>query len=137
LDALDKASGGTGYGYIWDQIPQDILGEERFSYAVMTLNVLPDTRSKSYADQEKIARDLGYEVPGVLDAATAILWANQFLGRRYFTDNPWTYTRCKEVVQNYNLVVGGFAPGGLGVDDDCCYDDGDIGVAGLRKFYLE
>jgi hypothetical protein len=32
------------------------------------------------------------------------------------------------------VVVGGFAPGGLNVNNNYDYDNGNIGVAGLRKF---
>ena len=110
-------------------------------WVLMTKDVLPGSRNKSYGEQQKIVADLAekslisYEVPGALESAACIL--SQYFGSniRLFSDNPWTYTRCKEKVQGYQMVVGGFAPACLCV---FYYDDDDgidgIGVAALRKF---
>jgi len=136
LNELDTASGGTGCFHIWDEIlkPEvDKPSEVEFEWAVMTKDVLPESRNESYDTQKRLAEDKGYLVPGFLDAATCILWAQRHLGIRLYGDNPWTYTRCREVLlEGHHLVVGGFAPDGLSVYYD--YDDEDIGVAGLRKF---
>ena len=133
LDQLDKSSGGPGYRYLWDQIPKNIPAEKEFHYAVMTNDVIPGSRNKSYDAQLQLI-PAGYEMPGVFDAARAILWENRRSGKRCFNDNPWTYTRCKEIIHGYHVVVGGFAPSGLDVNDN--YDDNydDTGVAGWRKF---
>jgi hypothetical protein len=133
LDQLDKSSGGPGYRYLWDQIPKNIPADNEFHYAVMTSDVLPGSRNKSYNDQEGLLPP-GYEVPGVFDAARAILWENRRSGKRCFNDNPWTYTRCKEIIQGYQLSVGGFAPSGLYVCDDVYGGHEAFGVAGWRKF---
>ena len=99
----------------------------------MTNDVIPGSRNKSYDAQLQLI-PAGYEMPGVFDAARAILWENRRSGKRCFNDNPWTYTRCKEIIHGYHVVVGGFAPSGLDVNDN--YDDNydDTGVAGWRKF---
>ena len=132
LDQLDKSSGGPGYRFLWDQIPKNIPAEKEFHYAVMTNDVIPGSRNKSY-DAHLQLLPPGYEVPGVFDAARAVLWENRRSGKRCFNDNPWTYTRCKEVIQGYHLVVGGFAPSGL-IVHYYRYDYEDMGVAGWRKF---
>ncbi len=136
LDLLDKASGGKGCRLIWDEIlkPEvDKAPEVAFEWVVMTRDVLPGSRNKAYDIQKALAEAKGYQVPGFLDAATAILWENQHSNTRLFNDNPWTYTRCHEKLQGYQLVVGGFAPAGLFVSN-YYGDDERIGVAGLRKF---
>ena len=113
LNKLDKASRGVGCRYIWPEIlkPEvDKPAEVEFQWAVMTKDVLPESGNKSYDVQKQIAEDNDYQVPGFLDAATCILWAHHHSGTRLYSDNPWTYTRCQEMVAGYHLVVGGFAP---------------------------
>ena len=95
----------------------------------MTKDVLPGSRSKSYSQQKNIVAELvkttgvSYQVPTILEAATCILAEYSRSENRLFSDSPWTYTRCQENVQGYQMVVGGFAPAGLSVyyydyDDD-------------------
>jgi len=131
----------SGYRFIWSDIVQE-LGDksiDKSRWVLMTTDVLPGSRNKSYAEQQKMVADLAekspisYEVPETLESAACIL--SQYFGSktRLFSDNPWTYTRCKEKVRDYQTVVGGFAPAGLGVDDDT-YAYVHIGVAALRKF---
>jgi hypothetical protein len=134
LDRLDKASDGTGYQFFWNQIPKNTPADKEFRWAVMTNDVLPGSRNQTYDTQKKLVASLkGYEVPKVLDAATAILYANQYSKKRFFSDNPWTFTRCMENIQGYQLVVGGFIPGCLYFNYNN-FDDDSIGVGGLRKF---
>ena len=135
-------SNTDGYRYIWSAIV-DELGDKPADESVwllMTKDVLPGSRSKSYGRQKTIIEELAkttgvpYQVPTTLEAATCILAEYSRSENRLFSDSPWTYTRCKENVQGYQVVVGGFAPAGLSVDYNDHYDDGNIGVAALRKF---
>ena len=132
LDKLDKSSGGPGCKYIWDKIPKDTPAEKEFHWAVLTNDVLPGSRNKSYEKQLKLLPH-GYEMPGVFDAARAILWENRHSGKKCFSYNPWTYIRCKGSVDGLPLAAGGFAPAGLFVGNGYGDDDG-MGVAGWRKF---
>ena len=129
-----------GYKFIWLNIVGE-LGDtpiDKSRWVLMTKDVLPGSGYKSYAEQQKIVAELDkkfqirYEVPGVLESVACIF--SQYFGSntRLFTDNPWTYTRCKETVQGYQIVVGGFAPAGLCVCN--CYGYDYFGVAALRKF---
>jgi NLR family CARD domain-containing protein 3 len=122
----------------------------RSSYwMLMTRDVLPDSRDKTYDAQKELVagyasrESVPYELPSVLEAATAILLHHAREGERLFGDDPWTYTRCQEVVvdghnpeevaHGYPTVVGGFSYKGLYVNYD--YSDFDSrGVSGLRKF---
>jgi F-box-like len=131
----------TGYNFIWSGIIQEQGDKsiDKSHWVLMTKDVLPGSRNKSYAEQQKIVAELAkkflisYEVPETLESAACIL--SQYFGSniRLFSDKPWTFTRCKEKVQDYQTVVGGFAPAGLDVYCDN-YDYDDIGVAALRKF---
>jgi hypothetical protein len=112
-------------------------------WVLMTRDVLPDSRGKTYdAQKEMVAAHasrlrLPYEMPHVLEAATAILLHHARTGERLYTDAPWTYTRCQEKVVNnmYPPVVGGFSSGGLDVISYVVvYRYFRGGVSGLRKF---
>ncbi len=111
----------TGYRFIWSALIQENGDKsiDKSQWVLMTKDVLPESRNKSYGEQQKIVADLAkkslisYEVPEILESAVCIL--SQYFGSniRLFSDNPWTYTRCKDKVQGYQTVVGGFAPAGL------------------------
>jgi len=136
LDALDKSSGSVGCRYIWSEIlktEQNRPPAGEFHYAVLTKGVLRGTKGKHYGDQKTLVESKGYTVPPLLDATTAILWENRRTGARLFGDSPLTYTRCQEKIDVLQLVVGGFAPGGLYVHYNS-YGTDYIGVAGFRKF---
>lgn len=129
-----------GFRSIWPGVV-DELGDKSIKsrWVLMTKDVLPGSRNKSYAEQQKIVarlakKSLGYKVPDTLEAATCILAQYFFDSKtRLFNNEPWTYTRCEEKIQGYQTVVGAFAPAGL----DVCSSDFDydhIGIAALRKF---
>ena len=108
-------------------------------WVLMTRDLLEGSLNKSYKDQCALVADhakrtgLGYEVPGVLEAAVVMLLHHVRSGERLYSDNPWTYTRCREKAINGNpVVVGGFSSGGLFVPFSSY--GRSIGVAGLRKF---
>ncbi len=131
----------TGYRVIRSEIV-DELGDKSIDkslWVLMTKDVLPGSRNKSYAEQQdmvgKLAQKalIGYEIPETLEAAVCILAQYFDSNMRLFSDNPWTYTRCKDKVQGFQMIVGGFVPSGLVVYRND-YDIDDIGVAALRKF---
>jgi hypothetical protein len=113
-------------------------------WVLMTRDVLEGSRNETYASQQALVAQhasrtgLPYELPGALEAATAILSHYVRSGERLYADAPSTYTRCQDLVawnsSHYTVVVGGFSSGGLGVR--CNFDDcsSGHGVAGLRKF---
>jgi hypothetical protein len=114
---------------------------DKSHWVLMTKDVLPGSRSKSYGEQQKIIAGLveksllNYEVPKVLEAAVCIL--SHYFGSniRLFSKEPWTYTRCKDNVSTFPPSVGGFVQLGLRVvvvNDNNGYHE--VGVAALRKF---
>ena len=89
---------------------------------LMTRDVIPESRNKSYADQQKLVATcsqkakIAYKAPNVLDASLAIFSEKVRHGIHLYGQDPLTYTRCQEKYNaDYQLVVGGFAPGGLDV----------------------
>jgi energy-coupling factor transporter ATP-binding protein EcfA2 len=113
-------------------------------WLLITRDVLPESRSKKYADQKELVTahasrvGLPYELPKALEAAAAILAHHVRGGERLYGDNPWTYTCCQEWIfhgsNEYPAVVGGFESSGLFVYYFCAYSGYYDGVAGCRKF---
>lgn len=105
-------------------------------WVLMTKEPLPESIGKSNAEQQEIVakvaeKSLGYEVTGTLEASTCIL--TQFFldsKTRLFTDY---HIRCKEEVDFYRVMVGGFVPAGLAVNYISSRAYENIGVAALRK----
>lgn len=135
-----------GYRYILDKIEKQ-MGNQPVTAAgwiLMTKTVIDGSRNASYAIQQTMITELAkkakvaYNVPSALEATICILTHYMRTGTRLFSNNPFTYTRCQESIDGYKLVVGGFSPVGLDVDDDDFdFEDvvaGDVGVAALRKF---
>jgi hypothetical protein len=135
----------TKYEYVWQQILTD-HGDVHVTkpyWALMTRDVIPGSRNKTYPEQQKHVEEMGYEVPDILSAAIGIqqeyVSTGKILYGRSTPENPnqWTYTRCKEQSGGFQTIVGGLAASGLDVDYYCDdYVSAHIGVAGLRKFFL-
>ena len=127
---------GTKYRNYWNAA-REALGRqspESSYWVLMTKDVLEGSRNKSYQDQcALVARHQGYTVPGALEAAVVMLLHHVRKGERLYSDNPDTYTRCREKDKNGDpVVVGGFSSVGFNVSYDS--SDDHNGVAGLRKF---
>jgi energy-coupling factor transporter ATP-binding protein EcfA2 len=109
-------------------------------WLLMTRDVLEKSRGKAYSKQRELIKryakktGLCYELPGVLEAATAILMHHARAGERLFGDSPWTYTRCRELIEDkYPILVGGFDSLGLAFSF-YYFDISFYGVSCCRKF---
>jgi hypothetical protein len=110
-------------------------------WVLMTREVLEGSKMETYENQQALVAkcakrtDLPYELPGALEAATAILSHCARSGERLYTDDPWTYTRCRELITNnkWPTIVGGFSSEGLVVGVSYFPNSSCGGVAGLRK----
>ena len=114
-------------------------------WMLMTRDVLEGSRNEKYAAQEALVAQhasrtgLPYELPGALEAVTAILSHYVRSGERLYTDSPVTYTRCQDLESNkYPVGVGDFSSRGFRVSLDHISHYSGISVAtavaGLRKF---
>jgi len=138
-----KTGNKTEYRYYDDHVKKE-LGTKSVSshWALMTRDVIPDSRSKTYEAQKALVAShaqkskIAYELPKALDATAAILMHYVETGNRIYSDDPYTYTRCQEKVNKnqWPLAIGGFSSVGLDVD----YADFDIvfyvGVGCVQKF---
>lgn len=119
-----KKGSPVQYQYIWNSI-LTFHGDQSASkshWVIMKKEIIPGSRRKSYLDQKSLIAKvvhrtgMNYEVPSVLDTIICTFANHVTFGQRLFNDKPWTYTRCKEKVYNYRVIVGGFSPAGLRVN---------------------
>jgi len=109
-------------------------------WVLMTKDVIPKSRNKSYTDQQQLAEacnkdGIEYEVPKLLDATVSVFMEYVQTGERLLSNKPWIYTRCREQESsgNYQMFVGGFSLSGLVVDYGIYgYRNGGLCVS--RKF---
>ena len=143
IQAPQGGGPATKYRFYWDAICETIGNQAVGSsyWVLMTKEVLPESRNKSYEDQCALvaahvkSTGLGYEVPGALEAAVVMLLHHVRSGERLYSDSPWTYTRCRGKIQGYQLAVGGFSSGGLSIIYDLDrYVTSNLAIAALRKF---
>lgn len=131
-----KVENTPKFRYIWDRISSEIgdIPVDKTYRIVITNNVFKKSRNLSVSDQKALVRKIDCEMPRVLEATVLLVVTFMSSRERLYSDNPWTYTRCSEQLAGYQLVVGGFSPGGVDVIDDIFGNVG-IGVGGvLRKF---
>jgi hypothetical protein len=143
-----KQGQATQFGHLWDDIKKEYGSQPppRSYWVLMTRDVIPKSRNKSYDVQKQLLESycqeahVLYEVPHILDAAVSIFMEYLKTGQKLYSDNPRTYTYCQERISSYPtrpLFVGGFAAGALRV---CSYihlnafDYESRGLGGLRKF---
>ncbi len=133
----------TKYEYIADLIPQEFkeIRVKASYWALLTKDVIPESRFKIYSEQKPLVLEKGYEVPDILTASIAIQLEYISTGNIYYRsgtqENPklWTYTRCKEEGKEHDgwqAVVGGFGERGLRVIY-YTYPSRRVGIAGMRK----
>ena len=105
-------------------------------WAILSRDVIPGSRYKSYADHQQLLKQYpSYEVPHILDASVALFMEHAQSGTRLYSNSPNTFTRCQQKYNaNWKLAVGGFVAGGLIISYD--YDDEyeNCGVGISRKF---
>jgi V8-like Glu-specific endopeptidase len=135
-----KKGHATQYRFIWDEIVK-ALGQQptsRSHWVLMTREVIPGSRGKSYANQQalvaQLAKGMDYTVLSALEAAICVFVHYVRKQERLLSDDPWTYTRCQEEVQGLRLAVGGFSLAGLDVRN-ISFGRSKLGLAPLRKFF--
>ena len=111
-------------------------------WALMTKGVIPESREKTWAEQQHVAeryRSQGYEIPSVLDASIILLLQTVQGKIHPYVDNPCTYTRCQETdlfeTPDSSLAIGSFSPEGLGIIITTQAAVHIIGLGLTRKFF--
>jgi hypothetical protein len=137
LNELEKLP-GVKYDYCNRSVSDELeKTQEDSCWVLMTKDVIPDSRDKTYQQQQELVEKLdkgNYEFPKARKAAVCIighfLETNEYL----FGRKPWTYTRSEEKVDGYPVVVGGFSADGLNVSNLTDSVNVPLGVAAFRKF---
>ena len=127
-------AGHAGHYNDWYPGGNEKAKADRPYWALMTKDVIPKTRDKSYGEQRKLLK-AGYEVPKLIEAAVSIFMAYVSEKEELYKEEPITYTRCQETGSDpdYQMEVGGRAGGGLDAVDVCMGDVDDLGLGGVRK----
>jgi hypothetical protein len=136
-----KEGQGTKYSSYWDPIQKEwgSRAPTHSYWVLMTRDVIPGSRNKKFDEHKRIAsQNEHYEMPCLLEAAASILLGHVRTGAHFYSDNPYTYTRCQERVTSspsHPLIVGGFSSAGLSVDYNSLYDTEleHNGVGTLRR----
>lgn len=137
-----------GYSHIWSAIVAEHGDRtiDKSHWVLMTKDVLPGSRNKTYNEQQKIVAELAakslslldYEVPGMLVAATCTFAIYFDSNIRLFSKKPnsyfKTYTSCKEEIQGMQTFAGNFNEDGLVVYHFHNKVSENLGVAAVRKF---
>ena len=78
-------------------------------WVLMTKDVIPNSRNKSFSEQQVLIRT-PYYVPRFLEMATGILTYHVRTGNKLYPNPPDTYTRCQDRLSNGDgTVVGSFS----------------------------
>jgi hypothetical protein len=137
LKALKEISGGP-FRYFGKKVEAQFGDKMAPGWVLIDTNVIPESKNKDYETQKKMVEARGCSMPSVLEAVVLNLMVFAFTGDRLYGQEPWTYTRCTEIVDGQHpVVVGGFGSVGLDVNFVSSYDfyDGYFGAAcALRKF---
>ncbi|MBI3211613.1 MAG: hypothetical protein HYZ47_02875 [Simkania negevensis] len=116
---------------------------EKNSWVLLTRDVIPDSRSKSYDAQvalvEKLAKKakVSYAVPHLIEVATSLFMHRVRSGEFLYGNSPLTYTRCQEKHEGTSLQIacGGFSSSWLYVPGKYdYYSPENCGVGAVRKF---
>jgi len=111
-------------------LDQENKGPAKSYWILMTRDVIPNSRSKSYDEQKALVKaNESYELPNTLEAATSIMMHFFKTGKRLYGHDSLTFTRCKD-----KAVVGGFSHGGFSVASDFFSISISDGAAAVRKF---
>jgi hypothetical protein len=147
LITYPKGGGHATKYECYDEDVQKALGTQspaKSYWVLMTRDVLEGSRRRTYTFQKnQVAHHashtgLPYALPGVLEAATAILSHYVRSGERLYQeledDAGITCTRCRDLVNDRCcVVVGGFSSEGFGIDVDANNVHDVYGAASLRK----
>jgi hypothetical protein len=129
----------TDYYFYDSNMVQEQYGNtpvEQSHWVLMTRDIIPKSRNKSFANQKAMLKGTAYVVPQAVEAVVCIIAEFVVSRTRLYDYGPLiTYTRCTEIVRNnYPVIVGGFdSSNGLVVNDNFCNSD-YFGIAALRRF---
>ena len=103
-------------------------------WVLMRRQVIPGSRRLSFENQQKLLKG-NFEVSKLMDTLLLNILTIAVKGKYlYETRDISTYTRCQEMFEDHQIIVGGLGPSsGLLVCGNA-FDDDDEGLSGVWKF---
>ncbi len=127
----------VGYRFIWDGIlkKDKEIPIEKSYWILKRKNIVPDSKSKAFEAQEKLVQNYGTyaKVPTIREEVFFNFAVYAKFSERPYGDNPRTYGRCIDIVNDYRVVVGHFSHSGLDIERNC-FTAEFFGVGARRKF---
>jgi hypothetical protein len=141
LAQAPQLGNGTQYEYFNEQL-QNQFGEKNVdvsNYVLITNAVLEQSMSMSFSEQKALLQaHCNYEVPDLLVAATLNIVkyvSSNEAKTRLFGSDPVTYTRVKEQINRFQVIVGGYLPNGLRIFKYHNFISIGKGLAAQRNLY--
>jgi hypothetical protein len=139
LAGTPKEGNPTVFRYIHSDVlePFGDMESEETKVVLISNALLDGSCSLSAVDQQRFLQEIGCKMADFVTMVALPVMTHIISGKRLFnTDRRDAYARCVEKVNGYrNVIVGGFAPTGLYVDDFFyLFNDPRVGVAAMRKF---
>lgn len=115
-------------------------------WRLITKDVLPESRNKSYAEQLELFKGTDFAIPKLAEMSIGILMHHAHTGECLFGRDPLTYTYCEERLSGkYSVLVGGMGLANCEDPNDPCSLSGlmignsdqtghDYGVSAVRRF---
>ncbi|OGN56859.1 MAG: hypothetical protein A3D96_07400 [Chlamydiae bacterium RIFCSPHIGHO2_12_FULL_44_59] len=119
---------------------------ESTHWVLHTNDVLENSQNTTYLQQVQLVHSLAqktivdWQVPRLHDTIATIFLKKIATGDSLYpggneqNGNRYSYTHVRERTNEYRLIVGGFVPNGLQIQEHVTSTDKDVGVAVLLKF---
>ena len=128
------------YRYIWSKILENYGQQElpNSYWVLMTKDLIEGSRNQKYPDQQALLTKFTknkknvYRTPTLVEAMICE-YVKYAYGERGLGD-WWPYTACKEVVDDFRMMTGGFAPAGIDTFD-CSRGRNYIGLAAVAELF--
>lgn len=96
---------------------------KRSCWVIMTKDVINSSRGLDFKAQLNLVatfsiREFKYRAPKSLEAIVSILTRKISSGECFFNEFPWTYTRCLDVFEDKQVVIGGCGSNGICVSTE-------------------
>ena len=119
---------------IYSELVQRVFGntpiKSKSGWVLITKDLIPDSRKKSYDDHKDMVEKKGYRMPNAGEVTIGILMHHAYTGEQLYGK---TFTVCAEQLQGrYPVFVGGFEPDGLSVFYFQGFNANSYGVTAVR-----
>ncbi|MHA7878118.1 MAG: hypothetical protein ACX93T_04355, partial [Bacteroidota bacterium] len=129
----------TGYGFYCNNVEEE-FGEKTIGtsyWVLMTRDVLPGSRDKTYEDQRRLVVDIAentsiaYTLPTILEGVVSTLCYHVETGKKLFPHiHPSTVSRCEEALQRgFTPFFGRFYRSGIDIANCHRHEYEMVGVA--------